>query len=153
MDANSNVYITGGTNFQHTGSATTDFPILNAYQGCLDTPPPLTPPTTTPNCSTSVTATDAFVAKLNPAAAAGAQLLYSTYLGGTGNDVGYGIAVDSGLERLCHRLNLFDGFHPIPAAPRAFQGTEQRPVELWTPSSASLGTRAPAPPAPPRPYL
>ena len=37
VDANSNVYITGGTNFQHTGSATTDFPILNAYQGCLDT--------------------------------------------------------------------------------------------------------------------
>src|SRR4029077_8341929 len=51
VDANSNVYITGGTNFQHTGSVTTDFPIVNAYQGCLDTPPATT--TTTPNCSTS----------------------------------------------------------------------------------------------------
>ena len=98
VDANANVYITGGTNFQHTGSAATDFPILNAYQGCLDTPPPATPPTTTPNCSTSVTAPDAFVAKINPAASSGAQLLYSSYLGGTGNDVGYGIAVDSGLS-------------------------------------------------------
>ena len=58
VDANSNVYITGGTNFQHTGSATTDFPIVNAYQGCLDTPPPTTT-TTTPNCSTGVTAVTA----------------------------------------------------------------------------------------------
>jgi uncharacterized repeat protein (TIGR01451 family) len=100
VDANSNVYITGGTNFQHTGSPATDFPILNAFQGCLDTPPPATAPTTPPttNCATNVTATDAFVAKLNPAAAAGAQLLYSTYLGGTGNDAGFGIAVDSGLS-------------------------------------------------------
>ena len=65
VDANSKVYITGGTNFLHTGSSATDFPILNAYEGCLDTPPPLTPPTTTPNCSTSVTAPDAFVAKLD----------------------------------------------------------------------------------------
>jgi len=35
---------------------------------------------------------DAFVAKLN---AAGSALVYSTYLGGSGNDYGYGIAVDS----------------------------------------------------------
>jgi uncharacterized repeat protein (TIGR01451 family) len=100
VDANSNVYITGGTNFQHTGSPATDFPILNAFQGCLDTPPPATAPTTPPttNCATNLTATDAFVAKLNPAAAAGAQLLYSSYLGGTGNDAGFGIAVDSGLS-------------------------------------------------------
>jgi uncharacterized repeat protein (TIGR01451 family) len=98
VDANSNVYITGGTNFQHTGSPATDFPILNAFQGCLDTPSTSTTPTT--NCVTpaSPIPADAFVAKINPAAAAGAQLLYSTYLGGTGNDVGFGIAVDSGLS-------------------------------------------------------
>ena len=36
---------------------------------------------------------DAFVAKLNPA---GSALVYSTYLGGSGNDAsGYGIAVDT----------------------------------------------------------
>ncbi len=35
---------------------------------------------------------DAFVTKLNPA---GSALVYSTYLGGNGNDYGYGIAVDS----------------------------------------------------------
>src|SRR3989441_166203 len=35
---------------------------------------------------------DAFVTKLNPS---GAALVYSTYLGGTGSDLGFGIAVDS----------------------------------------------------------
>jgi hypothetical protein len=35
---------------------------------------------------------DAFVSKLN---AAGSALLYSTYLGGSGDDAGYGIAVDA----------------------------------------------------------
>ena len=35
---------------------------------------------------------DAFVAKINPS---GSALRYSTYLGGSGTDVGYGIAVDS----------------------------------------------------------
>src|SRR6266852_1790735 len=36
---------------------------------------------------------DAFVAKLDPA---GATLLYSSYLGGTNTDIGYGIAADTG---------------------------------------------------------
>ena len=120
VDANANVYITGGTNFQHTGSTTTDFPIVNAYQGCLDTPPPTTT-TTTPNCSTTVTAIDAFVAKLNPAVASGSQLLYSTYLGGTGDDVGYGIAVDSGLSAYVTGSTTSTDFI-IPAGTTAFQG-------------------------------
>jgi len=36
--------------------------------------------------------TDAFVAKINPT---GAALVYSTYLGGTGDDAGKSIAVDA----------------------------------------------------------
>jgi uncharacterized repeat protein (TIGR01451 family) len=120
VDANSNVYITGGTNFQHTGSATTDFPIVNAYQGCLDTPPPTTT-TTTPNCSTGVTATDAFVAKLNLTAASGSQLLYSTYLGGAGDDVGYGVAVDSGFSAYITGSTSSTDFI-IPTGTTAFQG-------------------------------
>ena len=122
VDANANVYITGGTNFQHTGSATTDFPIVNAYQGCLDTPPPTTPPTTTPNCATNLTATDAFIAKLNPAAASGSQLLYSSYLGGTGDDVGFGISVDSGLSAYITGSTSSTDF-TLPSGTTAFQGT------------------------------
>jgi uncharacterized repeat protein (TIGR01451 family) len=70
VDSNANVYITGGTNF-------TDMPVLNAYQGTL------------------AGGLDAFVAKMNPGATIGTQLLYSTFIGGSGDDIGYGVAVDS----------------------------------------------------------
>jgi len=50
-------------------------------------------PTTTGAVSTTFSGgyTDAFMATFNPS---GSALLYSTYLGGSGNDGGYGIAVD-----------------------------------------------------------
>ncbi|HWY57841.1 MAG TPA: SBBP repeat-containing protein [Terriglobales bacterium] len=70
VDSTSNVYITGGTNF-------TDLPLLNAYQ------------------ATNKGGLDVFVAKFNPAGVTGTQLLYSTYLGGSLDDIGYAIAVDS----------------------------------------------------------
>ena len=69
VDPSLNVYITGGTNFS-------DLQVLNASQGAL------------------AGTTNAFVAKINPAATSGTQLLYSTYLGGSGVDIGYGIAAD-----------------------------------------------------------
>jgi len=100
VDNNGNVYFTGTTNFTYTGCAgcnTTDFPILNAYQPCLDQPPPsviVNPPTCT---NTANGATDAFVAKLNPNAPQGAQLLWSTYFGGSATDSGTGIALDPGV--------------------------------------------------------
>lgn len=94
VDIAANVYITGGTNYSVTGTASTDFPLLNAYQGCLNVPP-----TSTSSTCTSIPGnTDAFVAKFNPSASPGAQLLYSTYLGGAGNDVGHGVSVDSGFN-------------------------------------------------------
>ncbi len=129
VDANANVYITGGTNFQHTG-AVSDFPIVNAYQGCLDTPPPATTTTTTTNCSTSVTATDAFVAKLSLTASTGAQLLYSTYLGGSGDDVGYGIAVDSGLSAYVTGYTTSGDF-VLPSATTAFQGVNAGGLDAY----------------------
>jgi uncharacterized repeat protein (TIGR01451 family) len=100
VDTNGNMYFTGTTNFIFTGnsgSSNSDFPILNAYQPCLDTVPPATP--TNPQVCTSTTNTtdsDAFVAKLNPNANQGEQLIWSTYLGGSGTDSGMGIGLDSG---------------------------------------------------------
>src|SRR6266851_4259707 len=99
VDSSGNAYFSGTTNFFYTGlSPATDFPILNAYQPCLDQAPPTTvvnPPTCT---NSAVTATDAFVAKLNlnPNVAPGSQLLWSTYLGGTQTDSSTRVAIDSG---------------------------------------------------------
>ena len=69
VDINSIVYITGGTNF-------TDMPVLNAFQGTLKG------------------GLDVFVARINPAAPSGTQLLYSSYIGGSLDDIGFGIATD-----------------------------------------------------------
>jgi len=66
LDSSGNTYITGTT-------ASTNFP------------------TASPEQSTLGGSTDAFVAKLN---SSGSKLVYSTYLGGNGSDVGSGIAID-----------------------------------------------------------
>jgi len=70
IDREGNAYVTGltdGTGFPGTTSS----PIQNAFGGGP---------------------TDAFVTKLN---ASGTAILYSTYLGGSGRDGGFGIAVDA----------------------------------------------------------
>jgi hypothetical protein len=67
VDNLGNAYVTGNT-------ASTDFPTKNPLQPSYNG------------------GADAFVAKLNPS---GSALVYSTYLGGSGGDGGYGIAVDS----------------------------------------------------------
>jgi hypothetical protein len=71
LDSAGNAYITG-----NTGS--TNFPTANPIQSA--------------NANTNGTS-DVFVTKLN---AAGSALVYSTYLGGTSDDNGEAIAVDSG---------------------------------------------------------
>ncbi len=76
VDTNGNIYFTGTTNFLYTGvgCSTTDFPILNAYQPCLDTAPPVSityPQLCSYSTTTPPTASDAFVAKLNPNAPQG----------------------------------------------------------------------------------
>src|SRR6266576_230582 len=69
VDATGNAYVTGNT-------VSTDFPTtLLAFQ------------------SANAGSTDAFVTKLNPAGSA--PLVYSTYLGGSSDDFGQGIAVDA----------------------------------------------------------
>jgi uncharacterized protein (TIGR03437 family) len=67
VDSAGNAYVTGLT-------TSTNFPTANSFQ------------------ASNAGGTDVFVAKLN---AAGSALVYSTYLGGSSSDFGYGIAVDA----------------------------------------------------------
>lgn len=67
LDSSANVYITGQTR-------SINFPLRNAWQSSLKG------------------ASDAYVSKLN---ANGGSLAYSTYLGGSGLEVGYGVIVDN----------------------------------------------------------
>ncbi len=134
VDTIGNIYFSGTTNFFNSGESqagsgggqVTDFPIVNAYQPCLDTPPPTiitfplqcTAPTTTPYPF------DAFVAKINPnnAQTGSAQLLFSTYLGGgpsNGLTAGAGITIDSANVYLTGTTNSSDFI--LPTGSGAFQ--------------------------------
>lgn len=63
---------------------------------------------------------DAFVTRLNPAASQGASLVFSTLLGGTGDDDGLGIAVDGfGVVHVTGQSASAD----FPTTPDAFQTT------------------------------
>ena len=73
VDAAGAAFVTGGTD-------STDFP---TSEGAVQTNYRL---------GTEAQQYDAFVAKLNPA---GSQLVYSTFLGGSGNDLGTSIAIDA----------------------------------------------------------
>ncbi|MBI1762909.1 MAG: SBBP repeat-containing protein [Acidobacteria bacterium] len=70
-DEAGNAYVVGYT-------TSTDFPTKNPLQPAL---------------GNSSSFTDAFVTKINPA---GSALVYSTYLGGSSDDLAYGVAVDGG---------------------------------------------------------
>jgi hypothetical protein len=78
LDGGGNVYVTG-----FTGS--TDFPTQNALQPAFHG--------AGSDLFDGNRGGDAFVAKLN---AAGSALVYATYLGGSGYETGFGIAVDGG---------------------------------------------------------
>ncbi|HYS16460.1 MAG TPA: Calx-beta domain-containing protein [Candidatus Binatia bacterium] len=75
VDSAGNIFVTGTT-------TSVDFPTKSAFDTLL-------------NNNGEVGPTDVFVTKLNPAASGNAQLVYSTFLGGTGDEAAAGIAVDS----------------------------------------------------------
>jgi hypothetical protein len=95
LDSNGNAYLTGQT-------SSTDFPVTTgAYQSANKTNGRGT----------------AFVSKLNPA---GTALVYSTFLGGSQQDVGYAIAVDSDGNAYVGGKSESDDF---PVTKGAFQTT------------------------------
>jgi hypothetical protein len=96
VDSSGNAYITGYT-------FSTNFPRLSAFQ------------------ASNGGNADAFVAKLNPASSGSASLLYCSYLGGNGNDYGYGIAVDSSGNAYVTGATISTNF-PTPNAFQAASG-------------------------------
>jgi uncharacterized repeat protein (TIGR01451 family) len=75
IDSSGNAFLAGY-------SASPDFPTQNAFQGF------------------SGGSFDAFITKIDANASGAASLLFSTYLGGIGDDKAYGIAIDSGGNNL-----------------------------------------------------
>ncbi|HET9364091.1 MAG TPA: choice-of-anchor D domain-containing protein [Candidatus Angelobacter sp.] len=97
VDSGGNAYITGFT-------LSNTFPTLNAFQPTFGNAT-----TIFPNIP------DAFVTKLDPTGA----LVYSTYLGGSGEDAGGGIAVDAAGNAVV----VGSGELNFPTSPGAFQTT------------------------------
>jgi len=95
VDSSGAAYVTGET-------SSTDFPTLGALQSGF-----------------GGGAGDAFLTKLN---ANGQTLVYSTYLGGSGEDAGYGIAVDAGNNAYVTGTTASTDF---PATSDAFQTSNQ----------------------------
>jgi len=135
VDSTGNIYFSGTTNFYNSGAGqfgnsgqSGDFPILNSYQPCLDTPPPTVRGNPNP-CTAPATPfpTDAFIAKLNPNAAAGSQLLFSTYLGGIGTDSSAAIAIDSGAANIFLTGSTNSSDFILPTGTAAFQSCLDTP--------------------------
>ena len=96
VDAGANIYVTGFTQ-------SPDFPTtIGAFQ------------------TTSSGGNVVFVAKINPANPPSTQLVYSTYLGGSGEEEGSGVAVDAGGNAY---VTGFTGSPDFPTTIGAFQTT------------------------------
>ena len=94
LDGSGNAYVTGAT-------TSTDFPIVSPYQ------------------ASAGGSGDAFVTKLAPV---GSSLGYSTYLGGSANDRGWGIAVDSAGDAYVTGSTSSTGFPTANALQSSYAG-------------------------------
>jgi hypothetical protein len=100
-DSSGYAYVTGYTN-------STDFPVASPWQtenggGTCGTPP------------NTIACFDAYAAKLD---VDGSSLVFSTYLGGSGGDYGYGIAADASGSAYVTGMTTSTDF---PVTPEAFQ--------------------------------
>ena len=113
-DASGNAYIGGFT-------LSTNFPVANAFQSA--------------NGGTTITQ-DAFVTKIN---SAGSALVYSTYLGGTGGEIAFGIAVDASgsayVGGSTASLNSFPTANPIQCSRN---GSQDLFVTKFNPAGSAL---------------
>src|SRR5580698_802770 len=110
VDTTGDAYLTGQTN-------SVDFPVSpDAYQAKLDG------------------AGNVFVTKLNPA---GTALVYSTYIGGSTVDAGYGIVVDGAGDAYVTGQTSSSNF---PATAGAFQTTLRGPSNAFMTKLDSTGT-------------
>ncbi len=99
-DASGNTYVAGFT-------ASNNFTVANAFQGTFGG------------------VQDAFVTKLNPT---GSALVYSTYFGGTGGEIAFGIAIDA--SGSVHLVGSTGSFNSLPTA-NAIQCTRNAGTDLF----------------------
>ncbi len=116
VDSSGNAFLTG-----HTLDSTTDFPVT---AGAFDT--------------THNGGEDVFAVKLN---ASGSALIYSTFLGGSGNDQGHAIVVDSGGN--AHLMGFTDdAATDYPTTAAAYNPTNNGAIDVFftklNPSGSSL---------------
>jgi hypothetical protein len=110
VDASGAAYVSGTTN-------SSNFPTLNPIQ------------------STFGGIHDAFLTKLNPA---GSALVYSTYLGGSGNDVGGGIALDAADDAYVAGTTGSSNFPTLNAVQAIFGGRQNGYIAEVNAGSALL---------------
>jgi hypothetical protein len=103
LDTNGNAYITGST-------TSTDFPIVVATA------------VQTLNNTTSTQVGTAFLSRINPTLSGIPSLIYSTFLGGSKQDSGQGVAVDSAFDAYVVGYTSSTDF-PQPTTPNGFQTT------------------------------
>jgi len=103
-------------NMYITGFAGDSLPVtVGAFQSSL-----ATGVMCNPFANTQWTCPDGFVAKFNPSASGAQSLIYSTYIGGPGNDAPLAIAVDSSGNAYVTGYTFSQGF---PVTPGAFQSS------------------------------
>ncbi len=107
LDTNGNAYITGAT-------TSTDFPIVLATA------------VQTTNNTTATQVGTAFLSRINPTLGGIPSLVYSTFLGGSKQDSGLGVAVDSAFNAYITGYTSSTDF-PQPATPNGFQTTLKNP--------------------------